>query len=159
MVKRYTGLPFPVYAHVPGKTPHPNKKGGHSFGVPDPLCQAIGESFGDNQCFWFGVDLYNHHFYWEAHVWWEAVWKKSRQKENHDAFLKAVIKLAAGNLKTIMGQSDVALDLWKKARNLLGPGFEMLPKEMIGQRGEWETFFKLLEDSPHRPLPMERRGT
>ena len=153
-VKRFTTDPFPAYAHIPGQTPHPNKKGGHSFGLSPPECVGMEEEGENNRCFWFGVDLYNHAYYWEAHVWWEALWLVSRENRALDGFFKGLIKVAAGSLKWKMGQRDTALDLWQKARGLLleGRGPLVPPLSSI----PWEPFFRSLEEIPHTPLPLEK---
>jgi hypothetical protein len=73
---------------------------GHSFGAhpapaerfdPDqwPLCRA----------YLYGVDLFNHGYYWEAHEAWEALWHACGRTGSTGWFLKGLIKLAAAGVK------------------------------------------------------------
>ena len=156
---RYTKIPFPVYAHIPGKTIHPNKKGGHSYGKKEPKCLGLQENFWNNECFLFGVDLFNYYYYWESHVYWEAVWHKSKHLKVYDCFLKAIIKVAAGRLKKHMGQISVAHDLWQKSRALLGENGEMIPQELGHNIKEWENFFLSLPKDRLERIPIEMPKT
>jgi predicted metal-dependent hydrolase len=96
-------LPLPPYTHIPGRTPHPlSDPRGHSFGAapnrpdaPDPdhwqICRP----------YLYGLDLFNHGYYWEAHEIWEGLWHAcGRAGENAD-FLKGLIKLAAAGVKVM----------------------------------------------------------
>lgn len=68
--------PFPPYAYIPGRTAHPTRDpDGHSYGViletpdsPDPT------AWQDCHDYLYGIDLFNHGFYWEAHEAWEGLW-------------------------------------------------------------------------------------
>ena len=137
------------------QTPHPNKEGGHSFGDSSPSCVGMQEEALHNRCFWFGVDLYNHSYYWEAHVWWEALWHRSRKDRAWDAFFKGLIKIAAGALKMKMGRAETARDLWRRAQGLLlrrrrpPPG---RPRPGEGRSGR--RFFAQMEHNPRGPLPL-----
>lgn len=57
---------FPPYAYLPGRNPHPVRNPtGHSYHV-GPLPVATEASLGSDAFLW-GVDLFNHGYYWEAH--------------------------------------------------------------------------------------------
>tara|TARA_B100000029_G_scaffold115257_1_gene107729 strand:+ start:115 stop:651 length:537 start_codon:yes stop_codon:yes gene_type:complete len=91
---------FPDYAHVPGLTPHPKKKGGHSEFLEDPEPETMDEKKPYNSGdFLYAVDLFNHGFYWESHVWWEGLWHACGRKGVMGDFLKALIKLGAAGVK------------------------------------------------------------
>ena len=99
-------IPFPVYAFVPGRHPHPvTDPRGHSFGhpqiVPDPLDD---KSPGKSIEFLFAVDLFNAGYYWEAHETWEGLWIAAGRKGELADFLKSLIKLAAAGVKAREGQ-------------------------------------------------------
>lgn len=93
--------PFPRYAFLGGGMPHPTRDPlGHSYNKeedqpppPDPaqwwLCAD----------YLFGIDLFNHGFYWEAHEAWEGLWKACNRRGNTALFLKALINLAAAGYK------------------------------------------------------------
>ncbi len=92
---------FPTYSYVPGRAPHPiSDPRGHSFGVkpkrpdpPDPdrwrLCQP----------YLYGIDLFNHGYYWEAHEVWEGLWHACGRSGRTADFLKGLIHLAAAGVK------------------------------------------------------------
>jgi hypothetical protein len=98
-------LPFPPYSYVPGRFPHPlSDPRGHSFGVktqrpspPDPeqwqLCRP----------YLYGLDLFNHGYYWEAHEVWEGLWHACDRAGQTARFLKGLIKLAAAGVKVNEG--------------------------------------------------------
>lgn len=107
-LKRYTHRSFPSYAHRPGQTPHPKKSGGHSDSVPDPVSRLITcDNWFTHEDYLFAADLFNGTFYWESHVWWEAVWKALDKGDEKD-FIQGLIKVAAGALKQAMGEQDLA---------------------------------------------------
>lgn len=98
---------FPPYAFVPGLHPHPSRDPkGHSYGreehEPD-YCPAA--AWRDNEEYLFGVDLYNHGFFWESHEAWEGLWLKCESvDETQRQFLQALIQLSAATLKIPMKQ-------------------------------------------------------
>ncbi len=107
-IERYSDRALPDYAHLPGTTPHPKKSGGHSENQSDPLSSRIDlDNWNNHSDYLYGVDLFNLGFYWEAHVWWEAVWKATSKGAEKD-FIQGLIKMAAGALKERMNQSDLA---------------------------------------------------
>lgn len=97
---------LPPYAYVPGRSPHPTRHPrGHSFGAepgrpepPDPrrwqTCRA----------YLYGVDLFNHGYYWEAHEVWEGLWHVSARRGPAGSFFKALIHLAAAGVKVREGK-------------------------------------------------------
>jgi len=52
----------------------------------------------------WGVDLYNHHCFWEAHEEWEELWKAARDTGTARYFLQGLIQCAAASLKGVHGQ-------------------------------------------------------
>jgi hypothetical protein len=99
--------PFPPYAYVPGETPHPTRhRGGHSYGAefetpepPDP------EDWPACPDYLYGIDLFNHGFYWEAHEAWEGLWVASGRRGAPATYLQALITLAAAGLKARSGSA------------------------------------------------------
>jgi uncharacterized protein len=99
--------PLPPYAFVPQLFPHPTRDpGGHSFGVrrdqptaPDPnrwrACRP----------YLYGIDLFNHGYYWEAHESWESLWHACGRTGLTGDFLRALIRLAAAGVKAREGRS------------------------------------------------------
>lgn len=100
---------FPKYAFIPGKFPHPNKEGGHSFEVAEPKVEALDPlKPQDSKAYLFALDLFNHGYYWESHVWWEALWNASNRRGETADFLKALIKLGAAGVKVNLDQAAAA---------------------------------------------------
>ena len=65
---------FPPYAYLPGREPHPVRDPtGHSYHV-EPIPVAAEASLGSDVFLW-GLDLFNHGYYWEAHEAWEGLWQ------------------------------------------------------------------------------------
>ena len=91
---------FPEYAFLPGHNPHPNKEGGHSYGVPEVEPLPLDSEFPfRSEEYLFSLDLYNFGFYWESHVGFEALWNKAGRTGFIADFLKALIKLGAAGIK------------------------------------------------------------
>jgi uncharacterized protein len=99
---------LPAYRHVPGETPHPHRHpAGHSFGT-DPGAGAAplrAADWRDNRVYLIGVDLYNLAYWWEAHEWWEALWKLEPRTAPPALFLQGLIQIAAGFIKWNQGNA------------------------------------------------------
>ena len=121
---------LPAYPYVPGESPHPTRdRDGHSFGSepdtpepPDPknwrLCRD----------YLYGIDLFNHGFYWEAHEAWEGLWVACGRQGTTATYLQALINLAAtgfkarwGNVRGIRANAKTAARLFRSAARELGP--------------------------------------
>jgi len=68
--------PLPPYSFVPGRFPHPvNDPQGHSFGADPPPAELLDpDRWQICRAYLYGVDLFNHGYYWEAHESWEGLW-------------------------------------------------------------------------------------
>ena len=102
---RYTGDCLPPYSYVPGHFPHPlSDPEGHLYGEdpsePRPLRPAAWRECDD---YLYGIDLFNHGFYWEAHEAWESLWHAAGREGVVAGFLKGLIKLAAAGVKAREG--------------------------------------------------------
>ena len=100
---RYSPRPFPAYRYVPGLTPHPTRDPhGHSY-QPHPTLNrhapwdpADWRGIDD----WlYGVDLFNHFYFWEAHEAWEGLWAASPRQTPVALMLQGLIQIAAALLK------------------------------------------------------------
>jgi uncharacterized protein len=97
--------PFPAYAFLPGRDPHPIRHpDGHSFGEADPPPPPAPGQWRDNEQYLYGVDLYNHGYLWEAHEAWEALWHPAKADPILADFLQGLIQVTAASLKIPMGQ-------------------------------------------------------
>lgn len=101
------GRPLPPYSYVPGLFPHPESDPlGHSYGTKRRQPIAPTETAW-RQCpeYLWGIDLFNHGYYWEAHESWEQVWHACGRRGKIADFLKGLIKLAAAGVKAREGVS------------------------------------------------------
>jgi predicted metal-dependent hydrolase len=122
--------PFPSYSFVPGLFPHPfSDPGGHSFGQRPVTVPALTEeTWRDNRDYLFGLDLFNHGYYWEAHETWEGLWHACGRAGLVGDFLKGLIQLTAAGVKVrqgmprgVAGLAQGAAELFEKVRDALGP--------------------------------------
>ena len=96
---------FPAYAYLPGRYPHPVRHPlGHSYLSPEPSTQGALNS----EAFRWGIDLFNHGYYWEAHEAWEALWQEAKGTPQHRPLYKGLILLAASGVKVREGKAQAA---------------------------------------------------
>ncbi|UVK48287.1 DUF309 domain-containing protein (plasmid) [Mesorhizobium sp. AR07] len=99
---------FPGYAYLPGKYPHPVLHPlGHSYQSDPGTVVTVQESLSSNVFRW-GIDLFNHGYYWEAHEAWEPLWHAAKQSAQHRVFFKGLILLAAAGVKIREGKRVAA---------------------------------------------------
>ena len=104
--------PFPPYAYLPGKFPHPVRDpDGHSHAPAKAL--AI-----DPDALAWGMDLFNHGYYWEAHEAWEPSWRAA-QPGPWRQVLKGLILLAAAGVKLREKKHEAARRHGRRAAALL----------------------------------------
>src|SRR5580658_6893270 len=81
---------FPPYAYLQGKKPHPVRDPtGHSYQVV-AIPVAAKASLGSNVFLW-GLDLFNHGYYWEAHEAWESLWQVAERGSSLRMLFKGLI--------------------------------------------------------------------
>lgn len=119
--------PFPPYAYVPGRHPHPVRDpAGHMYGQEDLPPYAVEPAhWRDCKAFLHGVDLFNHGYYWEAHEAWEGLWRAYPPESNAARLLQGLIKLAAAGVKAREGRARGVSRHAARARAL----FAGLPEE------------------------------
>jgi hypothetical protein len=108
---RYSDKPLPPYSYVPGFTPHPvSDPRGHMHGHRAETPAALDPArWDESAAYRYGVDLFNHGFYWEAHEAWESLWHAAGRSGPVAIWLKALIKLAAAAVKVREGNSAGAM--------------------------------------------------
>lgn len=94
---------FPLAAYRPGHMPH-------RATLPEPrwdLDPWDGSELRllENREFRWGVDLFNHHYFWEAHEVWEGLWKGADPDSSARHFLQGLIQCAGAALKASLGQA------------------------------------------------------
>lgn len=125
-------LPLPPYAYVPGGPhPHPTRDpAGHSYGRLRPAGEPLDPAHWEAcRLYRYGLDLFNHGYYWEAHEAWEVLWHACGRCGVSADFLKALIALAAAGVKRREGRARGAQRHAQRAEALLdsvaqrlGPG-------------------------------------
>jgi len=69
--------------------------------------------------FLFGIDLFQHGFYWEAHETWEGLWHAVGRAGPWGDLLKGLIKLAAAGVKSREGRREGVLRHATRAAELV----------------------------------------
>jgi predicted metal-dependent hydrolase len=72
-----------------------------------------------NPAYLYGLDLFNHGYYWEAHEAWESQWHAAGRHGPAADFLKALIKLAAAGVKAREGRAAGVRQHAQRAERLL----------------------------------------
>lgn len=96
--------PFPRYGYVPGLFPRTSTSEGSGFEV-ESLPRPNIDDWLHCDLFRFGIDLFNHGYYWEAHEAWEQVWHALGRTGGEADFVKGLIKLAAAGVKAREGRA------------------------------------------------------
>ena len=119
-MKRYIpSWPFPSYIFIPGLNPHPKKEGGHMQDQMDPVGELIDlNNPQDNKFLRYSLDLYNNGYFWESHVYFEALWNVHKRTGSTADFLKGMIKLGAAGVKIQINQPANARTHFLRAKEL-----------------------------------------
>lgn len=115
LIKRYSDQTFPPYTHKPGVTVHPNKPGGHLEQSGEPKASTENAQ----ELFFFGIDLFNFEYFWESHIYFEALWHFEGRKNGEADFLKALIKFSAAGVKQEMDSLEASLGHFQRGIELL----------------------------------------
>jgi len=117
---------LPPYAYLPGKNPHPVRDPtGHSYHV-EPIPVAAEASLSSDAFLW-GLDLFNHGYYWEAHEAWEGLWQVADRDGTLRTLFKGLILLSAAGVKIRERKNAAAQRHAKRAAAL----FRQLPDRAI----------------------------
>ena len=119
-MKRLTTKRLPPYAFTPGVNPHPYKsEQGHMYGQEEPKVKKIDQThWQSNQDYLYALDLLNHGYFWESHVWFEALWNEHGRNSLIATLMKAFIKVAAAGVKARQGKQQASLGHLKRAKEL-----------------------------------------
>jgi hypothetical protein len=108
---------LPPYAYLPGKNPHPVRDPtGHSYHV-EPVPVAADASLSSDAFLW-GLDLFNHGYYWEAHESWEGLWRVADRDGPPRMLFKGLILLSAAGVKIRERKHSAAARHAKRAATL-----------------------------------------
>lgn len=115
--KRYLNhLSLPDYRYIPGKGPKDEQRKDIPKFELIPLSE---ENWKENEAYLYGVDLFNHEFYYEAHEVWEELWHVTGHDTLEGKFLKAMIQLSAIQLKVSLQEKKPAERLRHSACKIL----------------------------------------
>ncbi len=134
---RYSHTPLPPYSYVPGFAPHPvSDPRGHMHGQPHSAAARLNPSqWQESETYRWGVDLFNHGFYWEAHEAWESLWHAAGRQGTVAAWLKSLIKLAAAAVKLREGNAAGAERHARRSLELLNEVREQLTADQHAYAG------------------------
>ncbi|MGE3809410.1 MAG: DUF309 domain-containing protein [Gemmataceae bacterium] len=131
-------LSFPAARYVPGIThevPRPTP-----LELPDRLDM---KSWPRCRPYLFGIDLFNHGYYWEAHEVWEGLWNQAGRTGPQADFLKALIQLGAAGVKHVQGHdagrrsnASRARHIFSELQTILGANFLGLALKELAQLAE-----------------------
>ena len=138
MLRLCPDRPLPPYSYVPGRLPHPiSDPAGHSYGLHlistgegqhGPVASVgLVSGWQVSSDYLFGIDLFNHGFYWEAHEIWEQLWIACGRSGREADFLKGLIKLAAAGVKVREGRPIGVQRHASRAREL----FQLVSENLI----------------------------
>lgn len=108
-LQRYTQTPFPAYRYLPfqkPEMPHPFRDpAGHSYGKDEEYLSGFSaDDWRTCEPYLYGIDLFNHGYWWEAHEALETVWMAAGQDTSPGQFVQGLIQIAAAQLKRFIGQ-------------------------------------------------------
>lgn len=119
---RFSQRRLPPYRYVHGLNPHPRLDvDGHSYGAPEPWAQhEIGMLLAGEwpacEQYLYGVDLYNHAYWWEAHEAWEAVWMHAEEDSPLRHLLQCLIQVSAAHFQKHAGIVNGVQRLLERAK-------------------------------------------
>lgn len=148
---------FPPYTYVPGQAPHPIRDpAGHMYGeAPDPPQLLVEEWWNCKEYLW-GIDLFNHGYYWEAHEAWEGLWHAAGRTGPIADFLKGLIKLAAAGVKTREGSLVGRQRHLRRARELFNGVREQGHDRRMGL--DLDTMATRLDESDVESPALQQNG-
>jgi hypothetical protein len=122
-VPRYTQRPFPPYRYLPfRKNPHPrNDPAGHSYALEEEYLPHFSpDDWASCEPYLYGIDLFNHEYWWEAHDALEVVWLAAGQKSTVcGLYVQGLIQLAGAQLKRFLDEPRGAWSLTRSASEKL----------------------------------------
>jgi hypothetical protein len=131
---RAVDLPLPEHRYLPGVNERPDDAFFAAVKAEVPKETKDGTSV-DNIAWHYGLRLLNAGFYWEAHEVLEPVWHNAAPNSRERHLVKAVIHLANGLLKTIMGRDRAGLRLATLCREALSGAFPDGQGRLMGVGG------------------------
>ncbi len=110
---RYSERPFPAYRYLPGRKPHPTRHpDGHSHGAEETRVDSFDpRDWKACEAYRYGVDLFNHGYWWEAHEALEPLWIAGGRDSDAGLFIQGLIQIAAAAIKRAVDARTPAASL------------------------------------------------
>ena len=104
-----------MYKRQPRRDPK-----GHAYGTSELPPPSVSPSrWRENATYLYGVDLYNHAYWWECHEALEGLWHLTGHQGTESQFLQGIIQVAAANLKRHVGSIEAARRLGREGMGRL----------------------------------------
>lgn len=122
-ITRYSQRPFPDYRFVPGRAPHPTRDPqGHSYNTPEEKLDRFDPAkWSSCDCYLYGIDLFNHAYWWEAHEALETVWIAAGRHSRTGLFIQGLIQIAVAHLKNHQDFTGVAQRMARSGLDKMAP--------------------------------------
>lgn len=115
---RYTQRPFPPCRYLPRQSgipsPHPRSAPTEGFDLwaQNELPRFSPHNWRSYEPYLYGIDLFNHGYWWEAHEVLEAVWRAAGQRSTVcGQCVQGLIQLAGAQLKRFISEPRGAQSL------------------------------------------------
>jgi predicted metal-dependent hydrolase len=109
---------FPSHRHIPASGSTPDRAPLDAVKTLTPP-RVSEDTWRHTPAYAYGLHLYTHGFFWEAHEVWEAVWLATAPNSQERHLLAGLIQLANACLKLEMAQPKAALRLLRDAQDHL----------------------------------------
>jgi hypothetical protein len=109
----------------------------------------------DCESYLYGVDLFNHAYWWEAHEAWEGPWRAAGRQSATGFFLQGLIQISVARLKWSQTLIRPAQRLSRdgRAKLALNKG-RFAGLEISGFGAHVSTFFDVRKSQSERQLPL-----
>ena len=98
---RYTHIEFPSYRFIPGENLIPSENPlWHFYGKKKiDAGHFAPDDWSKSEQYLFGIDLFNYAYWWEAHEFFESLWRIVPQGQASRDLLQGLIKISGAFLK------------------------------------------------------------
>lgn len=130
---RYTAIPFPSTRNRQIQTDDvevvPPRTDLHVCLALLPTATALSTAnWNSSPHYRYGIDLFNHGYWWEAHAAWEALWHATGHDTEAGRFLQCLIQCAGALFKRSQTTNKGAFVMGQKAVT----GFDRFPATYMG---------------------------
>ncbi len=127
---RLTSLPLPRCRYVPDVSSPGQRRFIRQF--LSEILPAGRTEEAERVRFYYGADLFDVGFYWEAHEVWEPLWLASPSRSGERAFLHGLLLATAALLRAEVGKKTAAQRLALRAEAKLQEAMRWVSEASIG---------------------------